>query len=391
MEEKLELLAFDALAKHARLADLVVITRSLATSAVERRTPDWRSASQVKALAEERKLEPKDTTTDMGDALSILEVGPKSPKEQALVRALWAHAVAENRPKTPEDEDRVAGDALWLAAHTPFDATMLLDRALGEDAADLWGAIAERVRQIEDEKGDVRRGEALVGAAALGASSSEAASKHAAKLAGEVKDAAVMRLLRRETATEAQSAKLSGEVRPPPRGPLATTVLALTGLLFVIHLVRLSARAALGYRRPATLTLSDGGARVRWHTEILGRTMRDREVVIGREGLVSILREVRYPRSAFYAGLFFLVVGSFVGVRTLADGVRAASPSLLLTGLVCVALGIVLDYGLGSVAPGASGRCRVVVVPRAGSAICVADVDVNQADAALARLAAPTP
>jgi hypothetical protein len=389
MEDKLELEAYDALAKHARLADLVVIARSLATTAVEKRSSDWRSASHVKALAEERKLEAKDAVTEMGDALSALEVGPKAKKEQALLAALWAHAVAESRPKSTEDEDRLVTEILWLAAHTPFDATRLLDRALGEDAGELWTAIAERIRKADvAEKNDALRGETLVGAAALGASSSPSAVKEATRLATGSKDAALVRLLRRDVVRRAP-AELSGEVHPAPRGPVATTLLALTGLLFVIHVARLCARAALGYRKPAVLTVSESGARVRWRTEILGRTIRDRDVIMAKEGLATVTREVRYPRAAFYAGLFFLVLGSFVGVRTLADGVRAASPSLLLTGLVFVALGILLDFVFGGLLPGSSGRCRVVFVPRAGSPLCVAGVDAERMDAALSTLAAP--
>jgi hypothetical protein len=389
MEEKLELEAYDALAKHARLADLVVIARSLATSAVEKRSSDWRAASHVKALAEERKLDAKDGSTDVGDALSILEVGPTSRGERAVLAALWAHAIAESPPRSTEDEDRLAKEILWLAAHTPFDATPLLDRALGEDAGELWTAIAERIKRADGgEKEELGRGEVLVGAAALGASSSPSAAKQAATLATGSKDIALLRLLRPDVVRR-EPTELAGEVHAAPRGPAATTLLALSGLLFVIHVARLSARAALGYRKPATVTISETGARVRWRTEILGRTVRDRDVVMGREGLASALREVRYPRASFYAGLFFLVLGSFVGVRTLADGVRAASPSLLLTGLVFVAVGILLDFALGSLVPGSSGRCRVIFVPRAGSPICVAGVDAARADLALAILAAP--
>jgi hypothetical protein len=396
MEETSDLQAFDALAKHARLPDLVALVRLLAASAAEARAADWKAPAKLKALAEERKLDSKEAATDAGDALAILEHGPKSAPERALARALWAHAVAEARPKSTEDEDRLAKSALWLAAHTPFDATRLFDRALGDEAAELWAAIADRVRQIDLGTGDdVDRGEALIGAAALGASTSDSAKKAAKKLATEVSDPALARLLRQEKEEVAptkllrEPSLLRGEVFYAPRGVVTTTFLALSGLLCVIHLFRLSGRAALGYKKPATVAISESGARVSWRTEILGRTLRDRDLVIGREGLASVLREVRYPRTAFYAGLFFLALGSFVGVRTLADGVRSASPTLLLAGLVFVALGIGLDFVLGSLVPGATGRCRLFLVPRAGASICVQGVDAKSVDLALARLATP--
>jgi hypothetical protein len=394
MENLSELQAFDALAKHARLADLVALVRSLANDAADAHKADWKAPEKLKTLAEEKKLDAKEAAIDLGglgDPLEVLQVGPKSHNERSLVRALWAHAVAETRPKSSEDEDKLATAALWLAAHTPFDATMLLDRALGDEAADLWAAIAQRIKLIDRGDGDVDPNEALIGAAALGTSSSPEAMKHAKKLATELTDPALVRLLHREVAPEPKPpTELVGEVRLAPRGPIATTVLAVTGLLFVIHVVRLSARAALGYRKPATVTISETGARVRYKTEVLGRTLRERDVVLGREGLASVLREVRYPRAAFYAGLFFLAVGSYVGVHTLADGVRSASPSLLLTGLVFVAIGVLLDFGLGSLAPGAKGRCRLIFVPKAGAPICVSGVDLERVDVALNRLAKPT-
>ena len=116
--------------------------------------------------------------------------------------------------------------------------------------------------------------------------------------------------------------------------------------------------------------------------------------MIVRAGLVRVVREVRYPRAAFYAGLLALAVGSYVGVRAFVDGVRAASPSLLLTGLIVISLGIAADFVLGSLLPGARGRVRVVFVPRAGKSRCVTDVDAQRAHDtldALARLIAPRP
>jgi hypothetical protein len=250
--------AFDALAEHPRLADLVSITRAIATSAAESRGATWTNAEKVKALAEEAKLTADDAKTDFGDALAVLERGPEDEAQRTLVRALWAHAIAEQAPKGREEEDRVATDVLWLATHTPFDATLLLDRALGDGAVELWDAIADRVRRVDQGAlPTLGRGEAFVGAAALVSSSSPAAQKHATALAGEVKDAALARMLGARPAHV--EAKLAGELTMAPRGPVVTALLAVTGLLFAYHAVRLVARVALAYKRPAELTLSAAG------------------------------------------------------------------------------------------------------------------------------------
>ena len=191
-------------------------------------------------------------------------------------------------------------------------------------------------------------------------------------------------------AASAAVAPVVGELAPAPRGPVATGLLAFTGILFITHAARLVGRWALAYRRPAEVTLSeDGGVRVHWKTQLLGRTLRDRAVVVPRTGLARATRDVRYPSIALYAGLLALAVGSWVGVAAFVDGVRAASPSLLAWGLAIVALGLGIDFALSSLAPGARGRCRLLVVPRDGSRLCIGDVDTARADAVLARLSKP--
>jgi hypothetical protein len=380
------LAAYELLARSARLADLVALTSRIVTDAARARTADWAFASKVSAAADEAKLVRDDADTRFGNAFDVLATGGEGTAERALAAALWAHAVAESPRSRTEDEDRLAGDILWLATHTAFDATPLLDRALGDEAADLWTAIADRVRRIERGRGGaLGRGEAVVACAALAASGSAKAKRLCTDLSNEVKDPVLLRVLATGESSTPEEVRLEGELLPAPRGPIATTVLAFTGLLFVMHAVRLFARVALAYRRPAEVSLTESGVRVKTRTEMLGRTLREREHVVPRTGLVRVVREVRFPRAAFYAGLFALALGSWLGVRAFVDGVRAASPSLLVVGLVIVAVGIGADFVLGTLLPGARGRCRVAFVPRTGPVLCVGDVDARRADDALAR------
>ncbi|MGO8993946.1 MAG: hypothetical protein ACLQVI_11495 [Polyangiaceae bacterium] len=380
-----ELRAFDALAAHGRLSDLVAIVRAIATTAAEGRTSPWTNAAKVRAIAEEAKLTQEEATTPFGNALAVLERGPEDDAERALAKALWAHAIAEAPPKGPDEEDRVATDILWLATHTPFDAMPLLDRALGDASAEMWNAIADRIRRVDQGKlPTLGRGEALVACAALAESSSPVANKHAVKLAAELKDQAMGRILAARNPPPEET--LDGELGMTPRGPVATTALALTGILFVLHATRLVARLALAYKRPAELTVSASGVHIHARTELLGRTVRERDHVILRSALTRATREVRFPHLPFYAGLLALAIGSYVGVATLIDGARAASPSLLLTGLLIVAAGVLLEMVLGSVQPGALGQCRVVLLPARGRSLCVTHLDPKKADTALGLL-----
>ena len=377
------LAAYEAVARSARLPDLVAITQKILGEAATARRSGWDFGAKVAAAADEAKLSRADAETAFGNALDVLGSGADGDAQRALAASLYAHAIAEARR---DDDDRLAGDILWLATHTAFDATPLLDRALGDEADDVWTAIGDRIRRIDEGKGTTSgRGEAIVGCAALSTSESAVARKVATDLAPRLHDPTLSRLLSGAVQAPLAEIRLEGEAMAAPRGPVLTTILALTGILFAMHALRLVAQLALAYRRPAEVSLSDAGIRMRTRTELLGRTLREREHVIVRSGLVRVVREVRYPRAAFYAGLLALALGSYVGVRAFVDGVRAASPSLLLTGLVVVALGIAADFVLGSVLPGGRGRVRVVFVPRTGKAICVGGVDASRADDALAR------
>jgi hypothetical protein len=86
-----------------------------------------------------------------------------------------------------------------------------------------------------------------------------------------------------------------------------------------------------------------------------------------------------------------LAIGSYLGVGLIVDGVRAASPSMLGTGLVIAMLGLGLDFAFSSLVPGLGGRTRVVMVPRRGSILCVSLVDPASADQVLNKLSQSKP
>jgi hypothetical protein len=388
MTRDAELRAFDALAAHSRLSDLATLTRIVATAIATSRVrlAQWTAPEALKAKAEELKLTSDEAATSFGNLLTVLERGPEDDAERALAAALWAHSLAEAPPKGRDDEDQTATDILWLATNTPFDALGLLDRALGDAAGDLWDAIADRIRRVDQRRlPTLGRGEALVGAHALASSTSKVATKQASALASEVRDPSLARALV-VPIVRSEPTSLKGELAPAPRGPVVTTLLGLSGILFAMHAVSLFMRVALAFRRPAEIVMSDEGVRVKWRTEILGRTLKDRDVVIKREALARATREVRYPRAVFYAALLALAAGSYVGMAFLVDGIRAASPSLLVSGFAIATVGIALDFAFASIAPGSAGRCRVVFMPRRGAQVCVAGVDAKRADVALGIL-----
>lgn len=379
--------AYESLSGHARLEDLAALTHAFMETAEHARRAEA-GAERVTQLASERGLSREEASTPFGNALDVLTRGPDDVAQRSLARALAAHAIRAHQPKDRDAEDRAATVLLWLATHTAFDATGLLDVALGDAATTMWDAIAERIRRIDGGQSPaLGRGEALVASIALSRSPSPAASKLAAALSTEILDDKTAYVLG-EGADRASQEALVGELAPRPRGPLAVLLLGVSGISLVRHSVRIIGRLAFGYRSPAQLELSpDGGLRLKWHSEMLGRTLRRGDVLVPRAGLASASRDVRYPSVALYTGLVALAVGTYLGVWAFVDGVRAGSPSLLGTGVAVVALGLVLDFAFSSLIPGARHRCRLVVTPRAGRTFCVGELDLDAADSLLEHLA----
>ena len=409
----------DEIAALPRGDDLARLVHTVAFAAAdERRATLGEGLAEV---AERAGLKPEDAETRSGNALRAIERGGEEPAGsagRALVAALLARGVALSPPASAEAEARVAEALVWLAANTAVDSLPVLDAALGEKAGGLWFAVAALVRKIDAGSAPLLgRPGALVGAAALRESSSEAATAEVYLLAAEVNDPVVKSLLGAavaegsrgepgEAATEGAPSGapaspaspasrpapsdggtvVAGELVTPPRGPVALFLLCVVGYLAAAHVVRLVARVALRYRRPAELRVTARGVALRSHTEIIGRTLVEREQVIPLEGLASASREVRYPRLGVYAGLFALALGSYLGVRLLVDGVLYGAPEYIGVAALLLAGGVGLDFLLEGAGSGMRGKCRVVLVPRTGRAVAVGEVDPVAADAALARL-----
>jgi len=324
------------------------------------------------ALREKAKtLELDAAKTPFGDAIDVLARGPEDDAERTLARALGALAIASTK-------EIDAALVAKLARKSAFDPSTLLDEALEDRADALFGDLAKRAATGE-------RDDALVATAILLASKRARASKELDAIAQKTNDPLVRAIA--SQASRAPETHLRGELVPAPRNPALTVLLGVTGLLFVASAARLIARLVLAYRCPAEVSTSARGVRIRARTELLGRTLRDREIVIGADALARAVREVRFPRLGLYAGLIALAFGTYVGVGALADGARVASPSLLAWGSLFVLAGVVIDLVLSSVRFGAKGKCRIVLSPRRGRVVCIGDVDPKRADAALASLA----
>ena len=385
----------EEIASRPRGDDLARLVHTVAFAAADERRA--RIEDGLAELVERARLKTEDAETSYGNVLRALERGgaeSAGSATRALLAGLLARGVALSLPAGTEAEARVAESLVWLATHTSIDALMALDAALGDKADGLWIAVATLIRRVDSGTAPlVGRAGAILAASALHESESAAARSEARSLADDARDPIVRALLSGTAAAptspegpEAPVAVLTGEIVPAPRSPIALIFLGFTGILALMHLGRLLGQVALRYRRPAELRVSSKGLVIHTKTELLGKTLKERDIHIPIESLLRATREVRYPRLALYVGLGALALGSYVGISIFVDGARAGSPELLGIGLLLVVVGIALDYVLSNLVPSGARRCRVVFEPRKGPSIAIGKIDPLRADEALNRL-----
>lgn len=380
---------FDQLATHPHVEALARLVHRSALEAARTRQVDFAAPHRVgrePVTGGDEGLTHDQANTPFGNVVDTLERGAERPSERALLSALLALGIRHDPPSDAEAGALLGVELVWLAAHTPCDALPELDRALDEGIDPIWEGVALPLLEPEHAPPDFGMPEALMAAAALRQSSSRAARALRASAESRIENP-VLRALILPGADDAS--EIRGQLVPPPRGPALTLLLAVTLLLFAAALGRLILRGALGYTRPATLHLGPQGLELSQRIELLGRTLRERSTLIPMSNLASITREVRFARVGLYVGLLTLVLGTYLGTGLLIDGLRVPGGSMPVFGLgaLLVGVGLLLDFLFSGISDSARGRCRIVIVPRRGKALCVGAVDARLADALLSEVA----
>lgn len=387
-------------------------------------------ADNVMRKAQTANLSRQDAEFDRVNLFDALVLPVRSPDASCLVADLFAFAIAQRDTRTMVET--TARALVWLATYANVDAFVSLDAQSLPHASAVWNEIADMIWAHGTNGSSLTRAEAIVAAMCMAVSDNPLAIERKQQVASLIAVPILIQALHArtkpsqlqpiqsqlqeidpvsrdtgaaETANAAETVvasttslanapvleplpaqhqvALQGELAPVPRGPIATTLLAVCGWLFVSHVVRSFARVALQCKRPAEVRLTAQGVMISTETTLLGRKIRSKEQLIRWAGLLRAAREIRFARLGLYAGLLALGVGSFVGLRWLVDGVRSGSWWLVFVGIAVVIAGVVLDFVLTSWLPSRNSRCRIVLVARNGKTTCVSTTDSSAANALL--------
>lgn len=368
-----------------------LVTRVSLASAVLRR-PDLASKFHAPAAESLQTLQasgitPEQAQTPFGNPLTALEHGPDGPAERQLLGALLAIGVSKGLPEGDAERDALAADLVWLATHTTIDALGFLDAALKDKAAGMWEALAHVARDPEAVSPEFGHAEGLIAAAAIAVSKSEVAHRARLHLSHAATDSGVRALA--SGAVTANAERLDGEMSLAPFGPVMTTLLTVTMVLFALQVVRALLRWVLAFKRPASITIGPNGLELSQRTELLGKVLRERSIVVPLGSLVRVTRETRYARVGMYVGLIALVLGSYFGMGLFVDAIRVPGGSASLFGLavLMMVLGLGLDFTFSNASDTVRGKCRMLVVPQRGRIFCLGSLDPARADAMLATIA----
>jgi len=382
----------DKLRETSDTAALAGLVRRVSLASAALRRPDLASkfhapAAESLAAIQAAAITPEQAQTPFGNPLNALEHGPEGPAERQLLGALLALGVAAELPEGEPERDTLAADLVWLATHTTIDALAFLDAALGEQAAGMWEAVAHVARDPEAVAPEFGRAEGLIAAAAIALSQSEIAHRARLHLSQAATDHGVRALS--AGAVTASADRLEGEMALSPFGPIVTALLTVTLVLFVLQIGRALLRWVLAFKRPASISIGPNGLELSQRTELLGKVLRERSIVVPLGSLVRVTRETRYARLGMYVGLAALVLGSYLGMGLFVDAVRVPGGSASLFGLavLMMVLGLLLDFTFSNAADTVRGKCRVLVVPQRGRTFCLASLDPARADAMLASIA----
>jgi hypothetical protein len=138
-------------------------------------------------------------------------------------------------------------------------------------------------------------------------------------------------------------------------------LMVITGLIVIRGLFALVVRYLIVLRRRATATVADGNLTLEVEWSLFGRKIRSTRTAAPIRELEAVRFENRRLYIHLLIGFGCLVVGVWLGIQWLVDGLRAGYPYLALIGAGVVAAGVVIDLVLYLVIPQTKGRSRLVL------------------------------
>lgn len=375
------------LRNHVHVDALAARVNAVLGAAMRQRSADFLTGVLVSdaTFASLPVVAQSDADTQFGNVLQILDAGARTSTEWLVLSALLAKHFAATLVTDGESPDSFAAqvsDLCWLAQSTPCNPFAFLDAwCESADRARLWDGLKTNLAAVDLPRAG--RVQALLG---LCFSESHESEAPLLLLLEAVQEPLLLSVFEARLVGE----PLQGEWLPPPRSALTTTLMALSGWLFLRSVWRLIARYVLGLKSRANLKISPRGLELSRELSLLGKRLRTEERFVPLGQVVSLEREQRFRGALLHLGLLALSLGTFFGTGLVIDGLRVpgGSPRLMAMGAAMIALGILLDLLLSHLPLFNQARVRLVVRSAKNPPWIIESRNPDETDRALERLKA---
>lgn len=190
----------------------------------------------------------------------------------------------------------------------------------------------------------------------------------------------------RTNTTVPRSHELSGAYGARPLPAPLRAIATVTGIMLIAATVKLVLRFIFGLRKTARLWLDQDTVVLETHTHLFGKEMKRARRSFGPEGLLSVVREVRYPQIYLFIGLFALCFGALTGTIAFLDGQLAGFETWIQTGLILIVSGLVVDFVFSVLFATRPGRTSLTLTFNPRATLRVLGVKEADADAFLSEL-----
>ncbi|MCA9575493.1 MAG: hypothetical protein R3B40_30845 [Polyangiales bacterium] len=294
-----------------------------------------------------------------GNVLDILERGPESDLDHALIAALAvSHWVDLPGARRAEVMAAWTERALWLETQTRYPVFAFVDRLLESHAADAyWDKVGERLLGAQATTPS-EAARAAAWCAGLRSSSSAESARILERIAEDASDGVVRAMAAPSVSSGATAHAVQGLAGHAPPGGVRGVIRLLSGWAALQWLGRALA-FIVTLRRHTTLQLGGAGVEVLSTTRLMGREVRRSRETFPLRSVQAASREVRYPRAHLLLGAAAFGASLLLGGVWVAEGVRTGETYLLMAGGALMLTGALLDLTLGVLPFGRRGHVAV--------------------------------
>lgn len=364
----------------------------------------------VEARADAHDVAREKAETSAGNLRTILERGPESALERALVAAFAVRGLGDKLAAASEEErakvlERFVRHAEWLELATPHAVYPFVGELLAEDERQkVWDALARSIVE-EDAKeagkpdADVAARARIAARLAVLAGGGEPGRAALEWVAAEAKGAGTRELARvmgggaggaagdaARDGDAAREAVIEGRVARVRGSGVREILRVVTGWALLVWAAR-TLGAALGLKREARVELGADALRIHRKTHLLGRTIREVDETYTLSAIAGAARDVRYASLHLLVGATALALGVLLGGVLAFDGIRSGDVVLLVAAAVVILVGAGLDLALDVLVPATRNRVALDLRMLPQRTLRLSRIERADADRFLAALA----